>query len=638
MTKFFTLLIAGFFCFIANARAQTATPATQPYGKVDKSDLEMTSCDFEKDANAEVLFAAGSVYFDQEYNIAFEHHVRIKVFNDNGKDKANIKLRYRAGNRLEYISGIQAETINLNNGSVVITKVDKKQILSQRINKLYSEFVFSFPDVKPGSIIEYKYVLTAASIVDFPDWYFQTDIPTRYSEIKTDIPSILYYKNLIMVNQPYVKNTADIKAIANVPSLRNEPHMSSRKDNTERILFELTSVNTTSFHQNFSDTWQKVGTEVLNDEDFGGQLKRKVAGEDDIINKAKSLPTTDQKIAFVFNEVKNTMKWDEEDDAYTNDGTTEAWNKKVGNSTEINLILNHLLQKAGVNSIPMLVSTRVNGKINPAYPNGYQFNKAIAYVPVDSASYYLLDASDKYNIYNEIPEDMLNGFGFYIDKANEKYELLFIQKTAPVREVTLITAEIKPDGKMTGTADISSLSYNRIETARQYKTDGEEKFIKSLTNGDNNLKISALKMTNMEVDTLPLMQHIDFNFDLTGSDENYIYFKPNLFSSAFDNDFLSEHRFTDIDFGYMSADAVNGVYKIPVGYKADALPKSVSMAMSDNSILFKRMVAEQDGSIFVRYSLSFKKSLFFKENYEEFHSFFKKMNEMMNEQIVLKKA
>lgn len=638
MTKFFNLFIVSFFCVFINAKAQNVMPTTQAYGKVDKSDLELTSCDFEKDANAEVLFATGSVYFDQDYNIVFERHVRIKIFNDKGKDEANIKLRFRAGNRLEYMSGIQAETINLNNGTVVITKVDKKQILTQKINKLYSEMVFSFPDVKAGSIIEFKYVLTAASIVDFPDWYFQTGIPTRYSEIKTDIPDILFYKNLIMVNQPYVQNTAHIKALANIPSLRDEPHMSSRRDNTERILFELTSVNTASFHQNFSDTWQKVGTEELEDEDFGGQIKRKISGEEDIINKAKNLPTTDQKIAYLFNEVKNTMKWDGEDEAYANDGTTEAWNKKVGNSTEINLILNHLLQKSGVNSMPMLVSTRSNGKINPAYPNGYQFNKTVAYVPVDSTRYYLLDATDKYNIYNEIPEDVLNGFGFYIDKANEKYDLLFIQKTSPVREITLITAEIKPDGKMTGTADISSLSYNRIATEREYKTDGEEKFIKSLTNGDNGLKISALKMTNMEVDTLPLMQHIDFNLNLPGTDENYIYVKPNLFSSAFDNDFLSEHRFTDIDFGYMNADAVNGVYKIPSGYKTDALPKNVTMAMSDNSILFKRLVAEQDGSIVVRYSLSFKKSLFFKENYEEFHAFFKKMNEMMNEQIVLKKA
>jgi len=637
MNKLFTLFL---FCVaFLTVKAQTKpAPETQPFGKIDKSDLEMTSCDFEKDANAEVLFATGSVYFDQEYNILFERHVRIKIFNDKGKDEANIKLRFRAGNRLEYITGVQAETINLNNGSIQITKIDKKQIFTQRINKLYSEVVFSFPDVKAGSVIEFKYTLTAASVGDFPDWYFQTNIPTRYSEIKTDIPTILYYKTLVMVNQPYAKNTSEVKAVANIPSLSDEPYMSSRRDNAERVLYQLSSVNTISFHQSFSDTWQKVGKEEIDYEDFGGQFKRKVTGEDIIINKAKSLATTDEKIAYIFGEVKNTMKWNEEDDAYTDEGTAEAWNKKIGNSTEINLILNHLLQKAGVNSMPMLISTRSNGKINPAYPNSYQFNRTVAYVPVDTANYYLLDATNKYNIYNEIPQDALNGFGFYIDKANEKYDLLFIQKTRPVREVTLINAEIRPDGKMNGTVDVSSFSYNRIEDVKKYKTDGEEKYIKALTNGDNNLKIVSLKMENMEVDTLPLTQHINFNLDLAGSDENYIYFKPNLFSSAFDNEFLSEHRFTDIDFGYMGGDGVNGVYKIPAGYKTDAMPKSISMAMSDNSILFRRMVAEQDGSIYIRYSLSFKKLLFFKENYQEFHEFFKKMNEMMNEQIVLKKA
>jgi len=192
---------------------------------------------------------------------------------------------------------------------------------------------------------------------------------------------------------------------------------------------------------------------------------------------------------------------------------------------------------------------------------------------------------------------------------------------------------------MTGTVQINSFSYDRMDDVERYKTDGEEKYIKALIDGDNNLKISSLKFDNMEVDTLPLTQNFQFNLDLVGSDENYIYFKPNLFASDFNNnDFLSEHRYSDIDFGYLTNDALNGIYKIPAGYKVDAMPKSVSMAMPDNSIVFKRLVAEQDGSILVRYSLSFKKSLFFKENYADFHDFYKKMNEMINEQIVLKKG
>jgi hypothetical protein len=142
----------------------------------------------------------------------------------------------------------------------------------------------------------------------------------------------------------------------------------------------------------------------------------------------------------------------------------------------------------------------------------------------------------------------------------------------------------------------------------------------------------------MEADTLPLTQNFEFSLDLTGSDENYIYFKPNLFASEFANEFLSEHRFTDIDFGYMTVDALNGNYKIPAGYKIDAMPKSMNMAMPDNSIVFRRMVAQEDGVIAIRYFLRLNKSPFFKENYPEFHEFFKKMNEMLNEQVVLKKS
>jgi hypothetical protein len=50
------------------------------------------------------------------------------------------------------------------------------------------------------------------------------------------------------------------------------------------------------------------------------------------------------------------------------------------------------------------------------------------------------------------------------------------------------------------------------------------------------------------------------------------------------------------------------------------------------------MVAEQDGSFVVRYTIIYQKSLFFKENYPELHEFYKKMHEMLVEPIVSKKA
>jgi len=644
MNKMFSLLLLGSLTLTASAQTTAPAPTAQSFGKVDKADLEMTKCDFEPDANAEILFDKGDTYFDTQYNINTDRHKRIKIFNDNGKDEANIRIKYYSANRSQYITGLQAQTINLTNGAVEIIKVDKKQIFTEVVDKYYSALVFSFPNVKPGCIIEYKYRLTSASVSDFPDWYFQSDLPTRYSELDTNIPDILTYKRLPNLHLPYVvdktsSSNTHTEAMANIPSLKDEPYMGARNDNSERILFQLLSIRIPGyFMPNFQDSWKKVGENRINNEDFGGQLNRKLAGEELIINKAKLLKTNDEKIAYIFNEVKNTMKWNDSYDISSTDGTPKAWEKKVGNSAEINIILYHLLKKSGLTVYPMMVSTRKNGRINPAYPSVYQFNSMIAYIPVDSAKYYALDATSKYNLYNKVPDNFLNSFGFYIDDTNKIYDLSFLQEPDPVRQVVLLTAEIKPDGKMSGSADISSFSYNKIRYTKKYKTDGEKKYNDYLREDNNSLKISGLTFEDMDVDTLPLRQKLNFNLDLTGSDENYIYFNSNLFTGLKNNPFLAENRFTDIDFGYRDNYAITGLFKIPAGYKIDAMPKSISMAIPDGSVTFKRMVAEQEGSVMVRFSIDHKKSMYFKENYPEFREFCKKMYDMLNEQIVLKKG
>ena len=656
MNKIFTLLLLGTISIAANAQT---VPSAQPYGKVDQADLEMKTCDFEKDANAEVLFEKGTVFYAMDLStITQEVHKRIKIFNDNGKKAADVRIEFYGGNHLEYITGIQAQTINLVDGKIEITKIDKKQIYSKIIDKARNEITFTLPNVKPGSIIEYKYDWNSNAFYDFPDWYFQEKIPVRYNELNTEIPDILYFRTQSRMYEPLVKHThtsegrsmgygqnalnytveKELRAMANIPSLPDEPYMSSFHDNVQCLLFQLISVRPVGgFVKTHSDTWAKVGGILIDDDDFGGQLKRKVNHEEDIINKAKPL-ALDARIAYIFNEVKNAMKWNGVDRWYTIDGTYRAWENKTGNSTEINLILYHLLKQAGVEAYPMVVSTRQHGKIIPYYTSLAQFNRTVVYIPVDSTRNYILDATGKYNIYNETPEELLNSSGLYVDKPKNLYDIIYLKKEAPTRQVVLINAEIKPGGKLEGTADISSTSYHKINATERYKKDGEKKYIEYLCDGDNNMKISSIKMENMEIDTLPLTQRLAFNLELAGSDENYIYLNPNIFTSLKSNPFLSEHRVTDIDFGYLQNYSINGIYKMPAGYKADALPKSVTIVMPDKSVSFKRFVAEQDGSIVIRYSINYNKAEYSKDTYPDFHEFIKKMHEMLNEQIILKKS
>ncbi len=431
----------------------------------------------------------------------------------------------------------------------------------------------------------------------------------------------------------------DTKAMADIPALPDEPYMSSFIDNVQAIRYQLVSVKPIGgFSHSFNDTWAKVGGTLADDEDFGEQLNRSLKDEDAIINKAKALKTDEEKIAYLFNEVKNTLKWDGVDRWYTIDGTHKAWATKTGNSAEINLILYHLLKKSNVEAYPMVVSTRAHGKVSRWYTSLSQFNRAVVYIPVDSTKNYILDATSKYNMYNEIPDELLNSLSLWIDKKHKKYDLVYLYNDAPVRQTVLINGEIKAGGKLEGTVEISSNSYNKINAVERYKTDGEKKYIEYLQNGDNNLKISSIAMENMDVDTLPLTQKVKFNLELAGSDENYIYLNPNLFTSLKTNIFLSEKRMTDIEFGYRKNYSISSVYKLPAGYKIDAMPKNITLVMPDKSISLRRIVAEQDGNIVLRYSINYNKIGYEKEAYPEFYEFFKKMHEMLNEQIILKKS
>ena len=60
--------------------------------------------------------------------------------------------------------------------------------------------------------------------------------------------------------------------------------------------------------------------------------------------------------------------------------------------------------------------------------------------------------------------------------------------------------------------------------------------------------------------------------------------------------------------------------------------------MPDETIIFKRVIAEEGGSVLVKYALNHKKTLYFWEDYQDIRGFYRQLYEMLNEQIVLKKS
>ncbi len=646
MYKFFAVAI--FSALPVTLLAQSAAPVkfadskgasltvASPWGKIFVTDLEMKTCDFEPDASAEVLFDKETITPDDGGRI--ERHTRIKIFNERGKSYGNARLEYYSGIAASgiVVSEMEAQTINLVDGKCIITPLDKKSIYTEKVDRTHTALVFAFPNVQVGSVIEYRYKLAFAG---YPTWYFQNRIPTRYSEIHTEFPPSNLYGRQVReqqyVKQPYIKTEGSVddpirtRAMNNVISLPDEVFMRNREDNLQRIKYYLDIV--------MLSTWSKIVNIILKTDFFGDQLNRNLDDEAAIIAKAKTFTTDAEKINYVFNEVKNRMKWNEIHSFGTVDGTVRAWTKKTGNSTEINLCVYDLLKKSGVKPYLMFTSAEGFSRLNPTIPDIYTLGNTIVYIPIDSTKCYALDATNKYNLFNMIPVDALNTYGIQIDEDSKQGTPFFMSYDDPVVQYVSLNAEVKPGGKLVGSAELSSSAYNRIDITQKYKTDGDEKYTKYLTGGENNVKISNLKFENLDVDSLALKQNFDFAIDMTGADEAYMYLNTNLFTLMGPNPFLSEHRFSDVDFKYKQNYSISGVYKLPDGYKIEAQPKSYVLNMPDQSIVFKRNLVVDGSTVLVRYTLTHKKTLYGKQEYLDLREFYKQMYTLLAEQIVLKK-
>jgi len=623
------LILLSVFCF--NVRGQSG-PSAELYGKVDTADLKMTSCDFEPDANAEILFDRG-VFGSQDGFSAIERHTRIKIFNDFGKNKANIKLIYYVNPKSYFadgIAGLEAETINLVEGRIKVIPVDKTQIFTQTLGNGFSAVMFTFPEVRAGSIVEWRYKTLRPSV-----WFFQSDIPTRYSEVELDRIEHQYLRFVSYVTQPYVKDTGagtediQVKALQNVHSAPQESYMGPLRDRLQRIEFYSSKLK--------DNSWQQIIGDLLNIHRFSNELSGGVAGEDNIIGLAKKLKTKDQQIAFLFDTVRNHMKWNGVTSFTSERGKSAAWNTGSGNSAEINLILYHLLKKTGLIAFPLMVGTPDNDKIDLENPDRFAINGVVTYVPVDSVKYYVLDASNKFGLFNTISSLYLNSYGIILDADHQSFNFVMLKEAESATKTMFVDANMSPDGKITGYAEINSSSYNKLRSSWAYKSRGAEKFIDSLQKTSDNLKISSLKIENTTCDTLPLTQKINFSIDLPASGDNYLYLNTNLFCLAGKNPFINEERFSDIDFEHLNNLSVSSTYHIAEQYKIESLPKPTTVVMPDQSIVFRRFVAQQNGVILVRYAITHKSVRYPLKDYPDLRGFYKKIYELLNEPIVLKR-
>ncbi|MES1216477.1 MAG: DUF3857 domain-containing protein [Bacteroidota bacterium] len=646
MKKNFLLLLISlpFICF-----GQKANDSLE-FGNISPAEIAMKECDFDPNAEAVVLFDIeevkcylypGSVY------TKIDRHVRIKILKDKGLDEANIKLPYYSFDKTESIDDLIAQTYNVDgSGHIVVSKLDKKNVYDKQFNKKIYQKIFTFPEVKKGSIIEYSYRLRSNVSRGLQNWNFQKSIPVKLSRYTINFPADIEVYSNPVCSLPFTKDIKKSDGIEqiysytmnNVPALRDEPFITCDDDYVQRIESKVVAVNTPSRRINLTRSWLSVINELMEDEDFGKQLTRNIPRTDSLDILLKKVDSPYQKMATIFRYVRDKMEWNGMTSIWALDGVKSAWKDKKGTSGEINLILINLLKDAGLNASPVLVSTHDNGLIDQLTPGYGQFDNVMAYVKINQRL-YVLDATDKYASPNIIPWEVNYTQGLVIDDLSSSkswgWKNLW-NENQKFNTLIAMNAEIGSDGVLKGKSNINSAEYSRSERMNTLKL-GKDKFTeKYFINPNSGITIDSVVIENEKTDTLPLIQDVYFSQNLNSSGD-YKYFNTNIFTGLEKNPFTADFRFSDIFFGAKQKITLVGNIILPDDYEVDELPKNTRMIMPDTSIEFYRILANSNNMVQMKTTLEFKQPFYTIANYDYFREFYQKFFSLLNEQVVIRK-
>jgi hypothetical protein len=235
------------------------------------------------------------------------------------------------------------------------------------------------------------------------------------------------------------------------------------------------------------------------------------------------------------------------------------------------------------------------------------------------------------------PANILNTTAFIVNrKAGGLTKIT--NDTVQYKEYITAALDLSDGGAITGTVTVRSKDYARFTKLPYYKAD-TEKFIKRYCIVDGtNFTAKDLEVSNIDNDSLMLGQDFKLSGTLNATGD-YSFLPLNLYTGFDFNPFLSDNRFSNINFGYKRSINLNLSVQLPANYVVDEMPKSVRLTNPDKDINFIRQIEFDKESNFIRCMIliEFDKSLYETDTYPVLKEVYQKMFEFLKEPVVLKK-
>jgi hypothetical protein len=655
---------------IAQAVAQKETDSPLKFGKLSANETKMTVYDKDPDAAAVILGEKASLIYEMNregnWDGTFKVHERLKIFKKEAYPSADIRVSYSSK---QVLSDVQASCYNLEAGRWVETKLNPNDIVTEKISKTRHIKKFTIPRVREGSIIEYSYAIIDDQVNLFPNWAFQNNYPTLWSEYSVNIP--VHFRIMPTIqgvqNQPIVvkedtliphkehfgasevtwKNRMMRWAYKDVPAMKPEAMMSSIYNYKLRITLqgvgfykpksekEQTKMD---YKDLLADVWQQWGKRLLDDDDWGGFLQNK-ATDETVKALTDGLTLKKDKVLAIYKHIGMNYEETDYDQVYTTQSLKELLKKRKGTPTELNLLAINLLRRSGVESYPVLMSTRSNGRMDPQYmPMWETMDRVLVYLPaLEEKDAFLVDVTAYPAPLGLLPFEDLNGDGFVIRYPNTWVPL---KNTINTKKLFFNTLTLNDKGELAGTIAMTATGYEAVEGRHYFHKEGAEKYANKLLKDllvDGKLETHSFENTDkLEEKYLKGSFKIKSSAFVTKTDSQ-MYVSPLLFWAEKENPFKNPDRKYDVDYGYARENSYVLHLTIPNGYKVESAPKNTKINFDKGNFTFTYATESAGNELKINVKWSIKKTIFVVEEYSFLRTTYETILNKMAEQIVLSK-
>lgn len=643
MRKFQLLIILFTFSLSKNFAQKSK------YGNVKASEIKETKHHIEDDADAAILYQNGNL-FTSGGNLIYDVYRKIKIYKsaDNSLSEITLRLFTNDDGDREYVDKIEAYTYNLENDEIVKHKLDRKNIVTKKIDKNWREERFALPKVKDGSIIEYKYKIRSPFLLSFPRLDLQYNVPVNATDYLVEYPEIFKFRRRIYGDIPVeIDENTRAKGGGNntrliiynvhtfktnyIPSIKSEP-----------FIFDINEYRGAIRYYR-SGNWNKVAKRLLNSQYFGKQIDKKNKEFNAFIDSLETL-SYEEKINSIYNKVRSEYIWNNYIGEYCDECGNKFLKEKVGNTGDINLLLLNLLRKAKIEAYPIVSKNAYDGYLNPYFPDRTEIDYLIIEVKNGEQSTYL-DATDSLLTPGMLPGRAVNLYGIkpIRIKTNsidgDQFKGNAVRIINPNIESHLSYTKVKLNDLNELVCE-STTKYNNLSAYNMRKFVGKlssKDLVEKLEDQNEDYLIENVEVQNLYKLENPLSIKSSYTMeDQVDEVDGFLYLNPILDKGIRENLFKAEERIYSINLTAAKSQKDIIIIDIPENYVVESIPEAIKINLPNDLGSFVYNSQQIRNTIQTTIEFKLNESNFPSTYYDGLKKFYEQMVSLNSRKVVLK--